>query len=109
VIHEKVHRTLKLNSVGSHLKLWTAKASFFPLFFFPFFPSEDTVNSEHYLSMLRNTFPLTILLQVWWFMQDGARLHTANVVLNFLHDAFNSHVISNQFPDHFAWTELDPK
>jgi hypothetical protein len=35
-------------------------------------------------------------------MRDGARPHTANVVLDFLHDMFDSRVISNQFPDRFA-------
>jgi hypothetical protein len=35
-------------------------------------------------------------------MQDGARPHTANVVLDFLHDTFDLHVISNRFPDRFA-------
>jgi hypothetical protein len=35
-------------------------------------------------------------------MQDGARPHTVNVVLNFLHDTFNLRVISNRIPDRFA-------
>jgi hypothetical protein len=69
---------------------------------------EETVNSERYLSMLCNTFVLHLLatgglpLQTQWFMRDGGRPHTANVVLDFLHDIFDSHVISNRFPDHFA-------
>jgi hypothetical protein len=29
-------------------------------------------------------------IQNQWFMQDGARPHTANVVLDFLHDTFDS-------------------
>jgi hypothetical protein len=37
-----------------------------------------------------------------WFMQDGGRSHTANVVLDFLHDIFDSYIISNWFPDRFA-------
>jgi hypothetical protein len=46
---------------------------------------EETVNSEHYLSMLWNTFlphPLAtgLPLLTKCFMQDGARLHTVNVV-----------------------------
>jgi hypothetical protein len=61
--------------------------------------------------MLRNTLVPNLLatglpLQTQWFMQDGARMHTANVLLDFLHDAFYSHVILNQFPDRFVWTEL---
>jgi hypothetical protein len=56
------------------------------------------VNSESHLSMLRNTFmphlsATGLPLQTQWFMQDGARTHTANVVLDFPHDTFNSHVI----------------
>jgi hypothetical protein len=35
-------------------------------------------------------------------MQDGARLQAANVVLDILHDTFDSHVTSNRFADHFA-------
>jgi hypothetical protein len=45
-------------------------------------------------------------------MQDGARLHTANVLLDFLHDTFNSRAISNQLPDRFAhgqnWPQKSP-
>jgi hypothetical protein len=41
-------------------------------------------------------------------MQDGARPHTANVVLDFLHDIFDSHVISNRFPDRFACAQNWP-
>jgi hypothetical protein len=58
-----------------------------PVFF------EETVNSEHYLSMWCNTYVPHLLaaglqLQTQWFMQDGARLHTVNVGLDFLHDTF---------------------
>jgi hypothetical protein len=35
-------------------------------------------------------------------MQEGARLHTANVVLDCLHDNFDSGVIWNWFPDSFT-------
>jgi hypothetical protein len=72
-----------------------------PIFF------EETVNSERYCRMLHNTFvpnllATSLLLQTQWFMQDGARLYTANIVLDFLHDTFDSHVISNRFSDRFA-------
>jgi hypothetical protein len=45
---------------------------------------EETVNSERYLSMLRNTsvphhLATGLPLQTHWFMQDGARPHTVNV------------------------------
>jgi hypothetical protein len=43
-----------------------------------------------------------LLLQTQWFMRAGARLLTANVGLDFLHDIFESCVISNRFPGHFA-------
>jgi hypothetical protein len=60
-----------------------------PIFF------EQTVNSEHYLSTLHNTFMPHLLatglpLQTQWFMQDGARPRTVNIVLDFLHDIFDS-------------------
>jgi hypothetical protein len=35
-------------------------------------------------------------------MQNGAKLHAASVFLDFLQDTFNSHDISNQFPDRFT-------
>jgi hypothetical protein len=72
-----------------------------PVFF------EETVTSERCLRVLRNTSVPHLLatglpLQTQWFMQDGARPHTVNVVLDFLQDAFDSRVISNRFPDRFA-------
>jgi hypothetical protein len=90
VIHERVHHSPRISmwvAISSHGLLGS-------IFF------EETVNSEHYLSMLRNTFVPYLLatglpLQTQWFMKAGARLNTANVVLDFLHDIFNLHVISN--------------
>ena len=32
-------------------------------------------------------------------MQDGARPHTANVVLDFLYETFNFRVMSHRFPE----------
>jgi hypothetical protein len=69
--------------------------------------SEEIVNNERYLSMLCNTsVPLLLAtglpLQIPWFMQDGARPHRANIVLGFLHDIFDSRVISNRTPDRFS-------
>jgi hypothetical protein len=49
-----------------------------------------------------------LLLQTQWFMQDGARPHTANVVLNFLRDIFDSGVIWNRFPNRFACEQNCP-
>jgi hypothetical protein len=93
VIHEKVRHAPRITvwvAISSHGLLG-------PIFF------EETVNSERYLSMLHNTFVPHLLatglpLQTQWFMQDGARPHTANVVL----DIFVSRVISNRLPDRFA-------
>jgi hypothetical protein len=91
VIHEKMHRALIIT-------VWVGTSShglLGPTFF------EEKVNSKCYLSMLHNTFvphllATSFLLQTQWFMQDGIRLHTVNVVLDFLH------VNSNRFPDSFT-------
>jgi hypothetical protein len=97
VIHEKVHH-------APRIIVWVALSSnglLGPVSF------EETVNSERYLSMLRNTSVPHLLatglpLRTQWFMQDVARPHTANVVLDFLHDIFDFRVISNRFRDRFA-------
>jgi hypothetical protein len=83
VIHEKVHHAPRIT-------VWVASSShglLGPIFF------EETVNSERFLSictiLLSHLRATGLPLQTLWFMQDGARLHTANVVLNFLHDTLN--------------------
>jgi hypothetical protein len=67
---------------------------------------EEPVNTERYLSMLRKSFvpdlATGLLLHTRWFVQDGARPHTANVSWDFLHDTFVSRVISTRFPDRSA-------
>jgi hypothetical protein len=96
VFHEKVHHKPRIT-------VWVAISShglLLQIFF------EEPVNSERYLSKLRNTFVRHLLatglqLQIQWFMQDGARSHIANVVLGFLLDTFDSRTISNRFPDRF--------
>jgi hypothetical protein len=96
VIHEKVHHALRITAwvvVSSNGLLWQ-------IFF------EETVNSERYLSMLRIRFESHLLatglpLETEWFMQAGARPHTANVVLDFLRDIFKRRIISNRFPERF--------
>jgi hypothetical protein len=72
VIHEKLHHTPRIT-------VWIAMSSHGLLerIFF-----EVTVNSELYLRMLRNISAPHLLatglpLQTPWFMQDGARPHTA--------------------------------
>jgi hypothetical protein len=107
VIHDKVHHAPGITvwvAISSHALLG-------PIFF------EEAVNSEHYVSMLRNTSAPHLLatglpLQTQWFMHDRARQHIANVVLDFLHDTFVSCAISNRFSDRFAcgqnWSPNSP-
>jgi hypothetical protein len=69
------------------------------LFFFV-----DTVTKEQYKDMLGNSFILHLLatgfpIHTQWFLQDGARPHTANVVLDFLYETFNFRVMSHRFPE----------
>jgi hypothetical protein len=83
VIHEKVHHAPRIT-------VWVTISTHGlpgPIFF------EETVNTQHYLSILHNTFVHHLLatglpLQTQWFIKDGARSHSANVVLDFLHDTF---------------------
>jgi hypothetical protein len=97
VVNENVHHAPRIT-------VWVAVSShglLMPIFF------EETVNSGCYLSKSCNTFEPHLLatglpLQTQWFMQHGPRPHTANVVLDFPHDTFDSHVISNRIPDCFA-------
>jgi hypothetical protein len=77
VIHEKAHHAVRITvwvAISSHGLLGRLGSICF----------EERVSSERYLSMLRNTFvPLLATgfpLHTQWFMQDGARTHTANVV-----------------------------
>jgi hypothetical protein len=84
VIHEKVRHAPRITA-------WVAISSngLLRTIFF-----EDAMNSERYLSMLHSTvmpvLATDLLLYTQWFMQDGARPQTANVVFYFLHDPFNS-------------------
>jgi hypothetical protein len=104
VIHETVHHAPRITvgvAVSSHGLIG-------PIF------CEETVNNGRYVSMLHNTFVPHLLatLQTQWCLQDGARPHTANVVLIFLHDTFDSRVISDRLPDRFScgqnWTLNSP-
>jgi hypothetical protein len=60
--------------------------------------------------MLRYAFVPHLLarglsLQTQRFMQDGVRPHTANGVLDLLHNSLDSLVISNRFPDCSAYEQ----
>jgi inhibitor of nuclear factor kappa-B kinase subunit alpha len=51
---------------------------------------DQNVNSECYVSTMCNSFVLWLnatglLLNTWWFVQDGATPHTANTVLDMTH------------------------
>ena len=41
-------------------------------------------------------------------MQDGAHPHTANVLLDFLYETFNLHVMSHRFPERHECGKLWP-
>ncbi|KDR14426.1 hypothetical protein L798_11743 [Zootermopsis nevadensis] len=47
-------------------------------------------------------------MQTQWFMQDGARPHTANMVLDFLHETFDLRVISHRFPERHEGGKMWP-
>ena len=64
----------------------------------------DTVNSQHYLSLLKNKFVPALQnrtghIENDWFMQDGATAHTSNIVLEYLNDTFKEKVISRRYPE----------
>jgi hypothetical protein len=72
VIHEMIPRITVWVTISSHGLLG-------PIFF------EETMSSECYLSMLHNTFVSHLLatglpLQTQWFMHDGARPHTQQML-----------------------------
>jgi hypothetical protein len=101
MIHDKVHHAPRITvwvAISNHGLLG-------PIFF------ENTVNNEHCLSMLHNTFVPHLLatgfpLHARWFMHDRARPHTVNVVLDFLWDTYDSCVISNRVPEHFTCGQI---
>lgn len=64
---------------------------------------EKTVNSERYLTILRNSFVPELIannFQNQGFTQDGAAPNTADV-LDYLHQTFDAHSISKLFPVRF--------
>lgn len=76
----------------------------------------ENVNSERYLNLLQNQFlpylEETNELDNAYFMQDGARPHTAHIVLDFLEEIFDERVISNLYPERyrkgFSWPAYSP-
>ena len=59
-----------------------------------------------------NLQQMACLCRHMWFMQDGATLHDANIVLDFLDIVFGPSVMSNRYPDHHNcsnyWPSLSP-
>jgi hypothetical protein len=60
------------------------------------------LDATEYIKSLAPADNRAQVFQPQWFMQDEARPHTANVVLDFPHDTFDSRIISNRFSDRFA-------
>jgi len=63
-----------------------------------------TVNSKQYLRMLQNYFLLQCMAEglcmpAQWFLQGGATLHTANVMLDFFNIVFCPRSMSNRYLD----------
>lgn len=67
----------------------------------------QNVTSQSYITLLENDFIPALIgigdncLNEDWFMQDGARPHTANVVLDYLNEFFGNRIISNRYPERF--------
>lgn len=94
VIHEKVLDALRV----------TVSAAISSQGIIRSFCFKKTVNSERYLTMLRNRFVPELIankFQNQGFTLDGAAPHTADVVLDYLHQTFDAHSISKLFPVRF--------
>lgn len=64
-----------------------------------------TVNSEQYLHMFQDVFlpqcmAEGLCLPAQCFVQDGAMLQTANVMLDFFNIVFGPHIMSNRYLNH---------
>jgi hypothetical protein len=64
---------------------------------------DDTATSDVYLSLLSDEFVPFLMgygisMNLAWCQQGGARPHTSNAVLGFLHDVFEERVLSNRYP-----------
>jgi len=98
---ELPHTLHEKENYGAKVNVWTTVSThgiIGPFFF------DDTVTKERY-KYLENSFIPHLLatglpIHTQWFMQDGARPYTANVVLDFLYETFNLRVMSHQFPEH---------
>lgn len=66
----------------------------------PFIMRDETVNSQNHL---QKSFVPKLrrmgILKTSWFMQDGARPHTANIVLAYLKRTFGEKIFSSRYPE----------
>jgi len=107
---ELPHTLHEEENYGAKVNVWTTISThgiIGPFFF------HDTVTKERYKDMLENNFISQLLatglpIHTQWFMQDGARPHTAILVLDFLYETFNLHVMSHRFPEHHEGGKLWP-
>jgi hypothetical protein len=74
--------------------------------------------SEYSVTCSPMVLILLMLTSVWWvmnsawFQQGGARPHTNNAILLYLHDVFEETVLSNRYPtqfeEGFSWPSSSP-
>jgi len=64
------------------------------------------------MTSCRNLKQMACLCRHMWFIQDGATMHDANIVLDFLDNVFGPRIMSNCYPDHHNcsnfWPPLSP-
>jgi hypothetical protein len=109
-----IHTNFMKETIIPKKKLWFAMSSYRII---GSFFSGEMVNSDCHLAILCNMFiPQLTLTGFWistqWFMQDGARPHTTNIILVFMHEAFCPWVMSQYVPEPRnygqAWLCLSP-
>lgn len=77
---------------------------------------DETVNSVNYLEMLEGEFIPFLrnnnILDETYFMQDGAKPHTSNVLMDYLNENFEERVISGRYRERFgyglSWSAYSP-
>ena len=83
----------------------------------PFFVHE-IITADRYRNLILDPFlddlnqQDEINIDSAFFQQDGARPHTANRILDFIHESFGSRVLSNRYPERFdeghQWPPYSP-
>lgn len=118
MLKEQLFGQLFLRKVRSmHRFAVISKAFSLALFLDLFFTFiHETVNSEVYIQVLENEF-IPFLLEhgikdTSYFMQDGAKPHTSNQTLEFLHQHFEGRIISDKYQQKFdcglSWPAYSP-